>query len=424
MPATLDAQLSLDLLIRAQSANGALPASTVHEVYQFGWLRDGSWCAYALDRGGRSDAAARWHRWVADTLLRHEYRVDEALNAVAAGIVDGRVMMPARFTLAGEEEPVDPAEEWPNFQTDCYGFWLWAAADHVRRGGGLDPTVARAMRLVVRYLLGAGETPCYDCWEEYPGLLHTSSLAAVSAGLRDAGELLGDAAASGYAETIRQRLLGPEFTLAGGFVRSAGGDTRVDGSLLWIGVPFGLVPLDSDVFRTTVKRIREELRAPGGGVRRYLGDSFYGGSQWILLAASLGRVALAEGRVDEARELLAWMESAATSEGFLPEQVADDVYSPHMLAFWREPGGPHGHLHAASTMRSSPSASLITMPTTTAAEWGGAATDIVDIRPHPSRYRQYLSFCEAQGRLVSGTAKISRWPGASVTDQTSPWLYQ
>lgn len=340
MPAILDSRFSLDVLVDAQAPNGAIPASTVHEVYRYGWWRDGSWCAYAMDRGGRADAAARWHHWVAVTLLSHAHRVDEALDAVNAGKVDGRVMMPARFTLAGEEEPVDPTAEWPNFQTDCYGLWLWAVTDHARRNGGtVEPTVERAMRLVVRYLMGAGETPCYDCWEEHPGFLHTSSLAAVSAGLREAGDMLGDDAAGSFAETIRQRLLGEEFTLAGGFVRSAGGDTRVDGSLLWLGVPFNLVPLDSDVFRVTVKRIREELRVPGGGVRRYMGDSFYGGSQWILLAASLGRVALAEGNGNEALELLTWIEASATSDGFLPEQVARDVYSPHMLAYWRQRWG-------------------------------------------------------------------------------------
>ena len=41
-------------------------------------------------------------------------------------------------------------------------------------------------------------------------------------------------------------------------------------------------------------RIREELHVPGGGVRRYQGDSFYGGAQWILLTASLGSVASAK----------------------------------------------------------------------------------------------------------------------------------
>ncbi len=157
-------------MVDAQITQGAIPASTVHEVYQFGWLRDGSWCAYAMDRGGRPDAAAAWHRWVAATLLSHEPRVDEALAAVAARNIDARVMMPARFTLSGGEEPSDASEEWPNFQTDCYGFWLWAVADHVRRSGeALDPTVERAMRLVVRYLQGVGETPCFDCWEESPG---------------------------------------------------------------------------------------------------------------------------------------------------------------------------------------------------------------------------------------------------------------
>ncbi|KRF24031.1 hypothetical protein [Phycicoccus sp. Soil803] len=50
-------------------------------------------------------------------------------------------------------------------------------------------------------------------------------------------------------------------------------------------------------------------------------------------------MALAEGNVDEARELLTWIQGTATSEGFLPEQVAADVYSPHMLAFWRQRWG-------------------------------------------------------------------------------------
>jgi len=37
-------------------------------VYQFGWLRDGSWCAYALDVAGHHEQAGAWHRWVARTL--------------------------------------------------------------------------------------------------------------------------------------------------------------------------------------------------------------------------------------------------------------------------------------------------------------------------------------------------------------------
>ena len=329
----LTVQRSIDLLAGSQTPQGAIPASTVHELYQYGWLRDGSWCAYALDRAGRTPAAAAWHHWVAATLLRHEHRVDQALAAVRTNTVNGAVMMPARFTLTGEEE-TQGEEAWPNFQTDCYGFWLWALADHIRRGGHLDPTLQQAARLVIRYLLGAGDVPCFDCWEEHPGQLHTASLAAVSAGLRDAGALLGDSTAQASAEKLRTRLLGCEHTVAGGFIRFPG-DTRVDGSLLWLGVPLGIVPVDGRLYATTVSRIRDELYRPEGGVRRYQGDTFYGGGQWILLAASLGWATLAVGDSDLAPQLLAWIEGSANHEGYLPEQVADDAQSPHMLAYWR-----------------------------------------------------------------------------------------
>ena len=241
------------------------------------------------------------------------------------------------FHLTGEQEP-QAAEAWPNFQTDCYGFWLWALADHVARGGHLDPTLEQGARLVIRYLLGAGDVPCFDCWEEHPGQLHTSSLGAVSAGLRNAGALLGDSTAQAYAEKLRTRLLGCEHTVAGGLIRFPG-DTRVDGSLLWLGVPLGIVPVDGRLYATTVGRIRDELYRPEGGVRRYQGDTFYGGGQWILLAASLGWATLAMGDSDLALQLLAWIEDSANDEGYLPEQVADDPQSPHMLAYWRERWG-------------------------------------------------------------------------------------
>jgi GH15 family glucan-1,4-alpha-glucosidase len=70
-------------------------------------------------------------------------------------------------------------------------------------------------------------------------------------------------------------------------------------------------------------------------VHRYQGDTFYGGAQWILLACAAkaqGDTALAEG-------LVAWIEASATDKGHLPEQVADDVQSPHMLRYWRQRWG-------------------------------------------------------------------------------------
>jgi GH15 family glucan-1,4-alpha-glucosidase len=337
---TLTASRSVDLLVGAQTRWGSIPASTEHEVYQFGWLRDGSWCAYALDVAGRDEQAAAWHRWVARTLLDLEARFDQACEAVRHGVVTGAVMMPARFTLDGHEEvaSADDEEEWPNFQTDCYGFWLWALADHVNRGGLLDDTLAAAADLVIRYLLVAGQTPCFDCWEEHPANVHTSSLAAVAAGLRDAGRMLGHDLAVAAADEITARITGPEHTLGGAFIRFPG-DTRVDGSLLWLAVPFGVVEITDPIFVNTVTRIEQELVVPGSGVRRYLGDTFYGGSEWILLAASLGWVQTQRGDTATGAAMLDWIEAAATVEGLLPEQVQAHVQSPYMLQFWRAKWG-------------------------------------------------------------------------------------
>ncbi|MEP6816292.1 MAG: glycoside hydrolase family 15 protein [Marmoricola sp.] len=330
---------SVALLLGAQTPSGAIPASTVHDVYQYGWLRDGSWCAYALDRAGHREAGMAWHHWVARTLLAHEHRVDEALAAVRDGRVNGLVMMPARFTLEGEEEPAaEGEEEWPNFQTDCYGFWLWALADHLRGGSTLDPELEAGARLAIRYLMGVAETACYDCWEEHPGNLHTSSVAIVAAGLRDMGAMLGDTDAHRYGDQLRDRLIGPEFTLAGGFVRFPG-DTRVDGSLLWLGVPWGIVDVDDPLFAVTLERVRDELYLPGGGVRRYQGDTFYGGAEWILLAASMGWASLARGDADLAPQLLDWIQASSDENRHLPESVSTRVQSPHMLTYWRSKWG-------------------------------------------------------------------------------------
>lgn len=329
--------LSADIIAGSQTAAGAYPASPVHDVYRYSWLRDGSWCAYAMDRAGRRASADAWHRWIAGVLLRHEHRVVEALEAVENGTVHGRVMLPARFTLDGEEQPPG-TEEWPDFQLDCYGHWLWTVADHVQRGGELEASVEAAARLVVRYLMKAAELPCYDCWEEHPGHRHTSTLASIAAGLRDCGALLRDEQAQAHGERLRRRMLGPEHTVAGSLVRYPG-DTRVDGSLLWTFVPYALAPIDAEIAVTTIGRIRDELLLPARGVRRYQGDTFYGGAQWILLAASLGCVVKAQGDTELAKGLLAWIEASATKEGHLPEQVADDVQAPHMLRYWRQRWG-------------------------------------------------------------------------------------
>jgi len=72
------------LLVRSQTSQGAFPASTQHRVYQYGWLRDGSWCAYALDRVSRASAAAAWHRWIRQITCGGPVNAVSAASGMAA----------------------------------------------------------------------------------------------------------------------------------------------------------------------------------------------------------------------------------------------------------------------------------------------------------------------------------------------------
>ena len=48
----LIARRSLDVLRQGQSATGAFIASPTFPTYHYAWLRDGAFCARALDRVG------------------------------------------------------------------------------------------------------------------------------------------------------------------------------------------------------------------------------------------------------------------------------------------------------------------------------------------------------------------------------------
>jgi len=49
----LTAELGVEVIAGSQTASGGYPASPVHAVYRYGWVRDGSWCACAMDRVGQ-----------------------------------------------------------------------------------------------------------------------------------------------------------------------------------------------------------------------------------------------------------------------------------------------------------------------------------------------------------------------------------
>lgn len=328
---------SIEVLKAGQAASGAFVASPSFAVYRYAWLRDGAFCARALDVVGEREASAAFHRWVAQSIEAHRPLIESAILRLGSGETPPpESMPPARYTLEGTLEHAGD-EPWPNFQVDGYGMWLWALEQHLgssRPGPDLAATVA----LVARYLAASWPLKCFSCWEEYDDGEHASTLGAVVAGLDAGGRLLDDPVAAEEADRVRAHLL--ERFVAGGRFRRGPADDRLDASLLWLAVPFAALPPDDPRIVATVEAIRVELAGAGGGIYRYLGDTYYGGGQWLLLTSSLAWHDAVSGNRDGFEAAHAWVRAQALGNGDLPEQVSDFAQDAAMVEPWVLRWGP------------------------------------------------------------------------------------
>lgn len=340
MPAlsTALADASIRVIAEGQAPSGAYVASPNFSQYGFAWLRDGAYCALAMDAVGETTSAARFHDWVAGVVLGERRQIERIRNLLASGQALGPdQMLPTRYTLDGAREGLDPSEDWPNFQLDGYGTWLYALERHTG-GSPIHRLTADAVALAASYLVASWRLPCYDYWEESGDQLHTSTLAAIAAGLRAAGSLLGREDFATEADAVLD-FMRQACVWEGSFVKGPD-DTRVDASLLSLATPFALVDADDPIMRRTVERIRAELVTPTGGVRRYVGDTYFGGSPWMLLTAWLGWYSRATGDEDGYRAARHWVESRADEGGLMAEQITDEPQDPSWVRPWVDRWGP------------------------------------------------------------------------------------
>ncbi len=341
-----------------QAPSGAYVASPNFSTYHYSWFRDGAFTAYAMDVAGQYESARRFHDWVVGVIMRHAQQVECAIEKTALGQPLGDDYLHTRYTVEGNAA----TDDWPNFQNDGVGTWLWALARHVRRRAEpLPKEWAIAVDLVARYLVALWSVPCYDLWEEHPQYLHPYTLAAIYAGLQAAAQLM---------PTKRQKLLVAageiqHFVLAhcvrsGQVVKSIAPPSGeimepylssvVDASLIGASTPYRLFAPDDPLMCTTVARIEADLHRSNGGVYRYLADTYYGGGEWLLLAAWLGWYYAEVGEFGQARALLHWMEAQADLQGNLPEQVSTHLlrpaYYPEWEARWGKVASPLLWSHA------------------------------------------------------------------------------
>jgi len=247
------------------------------------------------------------------------------------------MMFFARDTIyTGEKEP----DNWPELQLDRPGTWLWALNAFHKRGLPLNEEMIQAARLTADYLTMLWPCPCHDLWEEFGAQVHTSTLAAIYAGLCSSADLLGSAEYRQIALQIKSFIF-DKCIQSNGLFRKFVGDERVDASLATLAMPYGLVSPDDPVLRSTVRRIEEDLLVPDVGVHRYIGDTYYGGGAWLLLHACLGWHYLVIGEREKVDAVLSSLRRRVVGAGDLPEQLAPPMLAePSYYDHWVQVRGP------------------------------------------------------------------------------------
>jgi len=326
---------SIAIILENQALTGSYIASPNFPTYHYCWFRDGSYIAYAMNLVGEHNSAFRFHTWGARTILRHSEKALRAIEKSRQGLSLGDDYLHTRYTLEGKEAG---GEGWANFQLDGFGTWLWAIGQHLGTSGdSLPADWQQAGEVVAAYLKALWQTPCYDCWEEYPESIHPHTLAAICGGLEAYSRWGGDIISAQVAQDIRNFIMN-RAVHSGHFVKFIGCE-EVDASLLGLAVPYQVVSPRDPIMRATVTQIEQVLHVPKGGVRRYATDTYYGGGEWVLLAGWLGWYYTEVGEISRALEFLKWMESQSDAQDYLPEQVPASLVDSAFYTPWVERWG-------------------------------------------------------------------------------------
>jgi GH15 family glucan-1,4-alpha-glucosidase len=326
------AKTSVETILRLQDESGAYPASPSFSAYRgYSWFRDGAFIADAMSAAGEVESASRFFDWCAGILdARADHVAEIVRRAGTADPVPDNEMLATRFTFAGDEG----SDEWWDFQLDGYGTWLWAVGEHATRHDLALDRWLPAITLSVDYLLSSWQRPCFDWWEERVEEVHVSTLGCIAAGLAAATPVLDETRALAVRTAVHDiRWMIRTRGLTAGHLAKWLGSTEVDASLLSVIHPLGVFPADGSIGSATIAAIDEQLNF-GGGVHRYLADTFFGGGQWPLLSCMLGLALSAAGENERAFDQLRWAASTATAQDELPEQVDRHLLAPAMRQEW------------------------------------------------------------------------------------------
>ncbi len=308
---------SLEIIKKYQDISGAYVASPNFSQYGFCWFRDSSFIARAMYRAGESISANKFFDWAVKVIRSNRQGIEKVLQKDHSELTH-EDLLPTRYKVDGSANN----DDWPNGQSDGYGTFLWAAHEC-----GYDiPT--DVSEIVENYIEKIWDIPCYDAWEEGPEYLHTSTLFSLAAGLK--AQSIVSSRKNSY-ERILQKIQ-EQHTKNGRFVKSTGNGC-VDSSLLWCSYPYALYNSENELVLKTVYEIERKLKK-GYGLKRYLKDTYFGAGSWTLLSANLGSYYAITGKKEKAMEIKRWLDTKFDSNGFLAEQIAENLLAPDMYEPW------------------------------------------------------------------------------------------
>lgn len=338
---------SIEIILNNQGKNGAYVASPKFDTYNYCWIRDGSFIAYSMDVSNNFDSSEKFYLWIDSVIKRYSSKVSNIVQKLDNGQkIEACDFMNARYTLEGYSEKEGG---WGNFQLDAYGTWLWGLTQHIKLSGRKDllEKFKDSIYTTIKYIENLWFYPNYDIWEENKDKIHTSTLACLYGGLHSINEFLKDKSVEKTASRIKSFILTnciKDYT----FIKYIG-TSDIDSSLIWLAVPFGVVDINDETFKNTIKKIENDLLTCGG-LHRYKKDTYYGGGEWILLSCWLGWYYAEKNDLEKADSILSWVQKCADSEGNLPEQVFEHVnnkaYYPYWVKKWGNPASPLLWSHA------------------------------------------------------------------------------
>ncbi len=325
---------SIEIILEHQDPSGAFIAGPNFPTYQYSWFRDGSFIAHSMDLVGEHDSANHFHEWCSKVINSRTLILEKSMEKARKGkALDPEDILHTRYHVNGE----DGQKDWPNYQLDGFGTWLWSLSEHAKMTGVKLPIdVLEAADLISEYISLLWKNPCYDCWEEHNDKIHPHTLATIYAGLK-ANQSINGRTHESIVNNIKEFIF-YNAVIDGRFVKFLGSED-VDASLLGMSLPYGVVEIDHQIMKNTIRLIEEKLRKESVGIHRYSTDTYYGGGEWVLLTAWLGWYYFKIGEKDKATQVLQWVEDQANDNGELPEQIPVNLNDESYFPIWQERWG-------------------------------------------------------------------------------------